>query len=451
MYVFDNNCNQVLKQKGDTNKIHDVCWDEKPGSKRFSTAGVKHMYFWDAAGAGGDKKKGLFGQNEQTSFACTAWDSNGVCYSGGSNGKIYVWGGSDGRQCEKTLDLHKGFICALRFADGKLFSGAKDGKVNCINVADCTVQNCIEFPSLIRAIDCCNGKLVVGQRDGTITCHENGTNTDIMKSHSDGEVWGLDQCADGTVVTSGDDNKVMFWDPNTRKHCKTVKVTDRREKSRRGRASTLSKLPDSQCSRCVCTNDQWLAIAGNDGAVSIRQCSAPDTECHLLKDSTEWIEVMAFSPDNQYLAVGSHDNTIYVYRTSDWGLQGKCTGHSSYIMALDWCCHSKFIRSNCGAYELLFFEVPSCQQDPSGRSNLKNTEWATVTCKFLWQTTGIYPSGTDGTHVNSVSGSCDKMFLATGDDYGLVNIFNDPCIKAMPRSYRGHSEHVVRVLWGQND
>jgi len=61
---------------------------------------------------------------------------------------------------------------------------------------------------------------------------------------------------------------------------------------------------------------------------------------------------------------------------------------------------------------------------------LKNTVWATVTCKFLWQTTGIYPSGTDGTHVNSVCGSADKMFLATGDDYGLVNIFNDPCIKA---------------------
>ena len=69
---------------------------------------------------------------------------------------------------------------------------------------------------------------------------------------------------------------------------------------------------------------------------------------------------MAFSPDNQYLAVGSHDNAIYVYRTSDWGLQGKCTGHSSYIMALDWCAHSKFLRTNCGAYELLFFEVPSC-------------------------------------------------------------------------------------------
>lgn len=299
-----------------------------------------------------------------------------------------------------------------------------------IDVNSCQVLKTSEFPSLIRAIDCHADKLIVGQRNGTITCKDASNQMDIMCSHDNGEVWGLAQQADGTVVTSGDDNKVMFWNPDQRKCTKTVKVTDRREKSRRGRASTLSKLPDSQCSRSVAVNNDWIAVAGNDGAVSIRASSNPDAECQLLKDSTEWIEVMSFSPDNQYLAVGSHDNTIYVYRTSDWGLQGKCTGHSSYIMALDWCCHSKFIRSNCGAYELLFFEVPSCNQDPSGRSNTLDTEWATVTCKFLWQTQGIYPRGTDGTHVNSVVGSCDKMFLATGDDYGLVNVFNDPCVRA---------------------
>jgi len=49
----------------------------------------------------------------------------------------------------------------------------------------------------------------------------------------------------GNIVTSGDDNKVMMWDPEFR-YCKqTCKVTDRSEKVRRGGASTLSNLPDS--------------------------------------------------------------------------------------------------------------------------------------------------------------------------------------------------------------
>ncbi len=256
---------------------------------------------------------------------------------------------------------------------------------------------------------------------------------------------------DGSIVTSGDDNKVMMWDPNSRRHMKTCKVTDRSEKVRRGGASTLSNLPDSQCSRAVAVNNDWLAVAGNDGKVSIRACSAPDSEVHLLKESKEWIEVMSFSPDNQWLAVGSHDDKIRIYSTSSWNCEGTMTAHKSYIMALDWCTQSHYIRSNCGAYELLFHTVPDCKQDPSGRSNTKGVTWASKTCKFQWETTGIYPSGTDGTHINSVCGSADGQLLATGDDYGLVNLFRDPCIKGRPRCYRGHSEHVVRVMFANSD
>jgi microtubule-associated protein-like 1/2 len=403
VYLYDNNGNAVFKEKGDTNKIHDVCWDAVPGSTRFATAGVKHIYFWESGTPGGNKKKGLFNGHEMTSFACVAWCDQGKCYTGGSNSKIYIWGGDDGRKCEATMDFHsKGFISALRFANGKLFSGGKDGKVNCIDTGSRTVTMCVEFPGLVRAVDFDKDMLLVGQRDGTITCAKDGVKTNIMCSHSDGEVWGLAQNSDGCIVTSGDDNKVMMWDPVARKHLKTVQVSERVKHVKRG-ASTLSRFPDSKCSRSVAINSEFIAVASNDGCVSIRTCAVPGTECKLLSEPKEWIEVMAFSPNNEYLAVGSHDNNIYVYSTSDWSLVGTCRAHNSYIMALDWCCASEYLRSNCGAYELLFFKVPSCDQDPSGRSNTTATQWATNTV-----TEGIYPSGTDGTHINSVAGSCDK-------------------------------------------
>mmetsp|Transcript_20427 Transcript_20427/g.25146 ORF Transcript_20427/g.25146 Transcript_20427/m.25146 type:complete len:88 (+) Transcript_20427:849-1112(+) len=87
--------------------------------------------------------------------------------------------------------------------------------------------------------------MLIGQRDGTITLDQGGSRNNIMSSHSDGEVWGLTQQADGTIITSADDNKVMLWNPSERKLQKTVKVSERRVKAKRGGASTLSRLPDS--------------------------------------------------------------------------------------------------------------------------------------------------------------------------------------------------------------
>ncbi len=125
-----------------------------------------------------------------------------------------------------------------------------------------------------------------------------------------------------------------------------------------------------------------------------------------------------------------------------------CTfkGHSSYITALDWSFDDGMIRSCCGAYELLFWSLASKKQDTSGASNSTGTEWANTSVKFGWRVTGIFPTGTDGTHVNSVEESKDHKLIATGDDFGLVNVYRNPCRENhKARSYRGHSEHVTNL------
>lgn len=92
------------------------------------------------------------------------------------------------------------------------------------------------------------------------------------------------------------------------------------------------------------------------------------------------------------------------------------------------------------------------EQDKSGKSNTTGTDWATKTVKFGWHVDGIFPNGCDGTHINGVSGSKDGCLIATGDDFGLVNIFRDPVRNGgIPVSMRGHSEHVVRVQFADDD
>ena len=118
------------------------------------------------------------------------------------------------------------------------------------------------------------------------------------------------------------------------------------------------------------------------------------------------------------LAIGSHDNMIYLYNcdatsyTKTWKLKA----HSSYITCLDWSEDQDWIRSCCGAYELLFFsglsEEPSKEHQvkknaPGGASATCDTHWSDHSCKFGWYVDSIFPAGTDGTHVNAVRLSAD--------------------------------------------
>lgn len=148
------------------------------------------------------------------------------------------------------------------------------------------------------------------------------------------------------------------------------------------------------------------------------------------------------------LAVGSHDNRVYVYKCEDWSLVGKCAKSTSFITALDWDEEGKLIRTNDASYELLFYEIPACTQLTTGRSDTVGTTWATTTCPLTWETEGSFPRGTDGTHVNMVGRDETVNFLVTGDDWCMVNIFNNPARPGnRPRSYKGHSEFVTNVIF----
>ena len=455
VYAYDTMSGQsIMKANGDTNRIRDVAWSKKPGSTRFATAGTRHIYFWDASDPS-YKKKGIFSGKPMTSMSAVVWDSDDICYTAGSNGAVYKWGTD--RVCMEVVQAHKKgyFACAIALEGGKLYTGGKDKKICVIDPASMTVSSEIQVDSMPRAIDVMNDKMLVGFRDGTIKLDDKV----LMRSHCDGEVWGLDYIEGQGPVTSADDNKVLFWDENKRECCNIAPVTtSRKVNARRGGASTMADNYDSQQSRAVAVNGEWLVFATNDGAVTVRKVAAPATpigeggEDMLITGSSEWIEVLQFSPDGSKLAVGSHDDKVRVYDVTDnFSLIGTCSGHSSYILSLDWSADGSYIRTNSGDYELLFWQIPSCDQDPSGASNTKGTEWATNTVKIAWHVRGIWPKGVDGTHINGVNTSPDGSLIVTADDFGLVSLWNNPCRPgANPRCYRGHSEHVVRAKFSSS-
>lgn len=113
-----------------------------------------------------------------------------------------------------------------------------------------------------------------------------------------------------------------------------------------------------------------MAIGCNDGEVYIRlidykddgsatlkkHCTVSETNQKPTMIPAEWIECMAYNPDCSVLAVGSHDNFVYLYnKEKKYKYTGKLKGHSSFITCLDWSQDGSYMRTNCGAYELLFW------------------------------------------------------------------------------------------------
>jgi len=193
-----------------------------------------------------------------------------------------------------------------------------------------------------------------------------------------------------------------------------------------------------------------LVVCSNLGKVSVRDFTDLDKKIASLKDAQEWCEVAKYSPDEKFLATASHDNNLYVYTVGDDGsysLYKSFSKHNSFVTAFDWSADGTYIRTQCGAYEKLYFNIPDKTQDAAGLSNTKDLQWATISVKLGWDVQGVHPSGEDGTHVNGVEVSADRSLLVSTDDWGLMNVYNYPVCDSLhePRSYSGHSEHVVRA------
>ena len=102
------------------------------------------------------------------------------------------------------------------------------------------------------------------------------------------------------------------------------------------------------------------------------------TEVVHIKDRKEAIHELKFSPDGSYLAVGSNDGPVDLYAVGQrYKKVGECSRSSSFITHLDWSVDSRFLQSNDGAGERLFYRMPGNRGNRGNRGNCGNT-WEPV-------------------------------------------------------------------------
>ena len=170
------------------------------------------------------------------------------------------------------------------------------------------------------------------------------------------------------------------------------------------------------------------------------------------KHRREEISQVKYSPDGRWLAVGSHDNFVDMYDVvRNFKRVGVCKGHSSYITHMDWSDDSRLLQTNSGDYELLYWEVPSCEQ-VKFPSALKDVHWATWTCPLGWPVQGVWPKHADGTDISACDRAhTDESAVVVAEDFGMIKLFPCDVGRADYHGYVGHAHHVTNVRFSYND
>uniref|UniRef100_K3WWS9 EF-hand domain-containing protein n=1 Tax=Globisporangium ultimum (strain ATCC 200006 / CBS 805.95 / DAOM BR144) TaxID=431595 RepID=K3WWS9_GLOUD len=459
--------------------VWNVCFND---DHEIVTCGDKHILFWQfptaAAVTSGlppgamSMKKGLFASHKlckvDAKVLAVASFIKQQVISSQADGSLCVW--KDRRCVDVKVHAHSGAIPAL-FVDKKkqlVFSGGSDGKICTWNAQlECTKSLDIAHlaasaglkPSLastkIQSLHVRDGRILMSTAGGEI-CElidaasssatagvaAAGTHRFLVhvRGHYRGELWGLDAHPSKLqFATAGDDGYLRLWDAPTR--------------------SLLASHPWKYggLPRCVTfsSDGNHIACGSNDGKVRIVNASLDtvilEWKC-ALSLSKGGVQVLRYSPNGDWLAVGCHDQRIHVFDAHTYKKHGECRGHSGTVTHMDFSKDSRVLQSTAaGTGELLFWSVATLKQIPSA-SAVRDVVWATWSCPFGWPVQGIWAPESNESDINAVCRSHDGRVVVTGDDAGRVTLFQYPCVTAAPRrTYVGHASHVTRCAFTAAD
>ncbi|XP_046848411.1 echinoderm microtubule-associated protein-like 6 [Xenia sp. Carnegie-2017] len=426
---------------GHSDRVFDLNFNPNNDNQMVS-CGVKHIKFWKWQGNSLKPQKGIFGKGgEIQTMLCVVFGLNGIAYAGTLAGDIYKW---EKNNLVGSIHGHQAAVFTIHKSTDGFATGSKDGSIilwdnnfKVVTKID-LVNSDIGYKGLSLRSVCWSGdRIIVGTNDSEIlevlASNKESART-IVQGHAEGELWALAVHPKKTMFATGsDDCSIRLWSFSDRLLLARIDLDHM--------IRSLAFHPDGSQIAGGLSNGSFIVLKTRDLSEILR-----------TKDRNEVIHELKYSPDGAYLAVGSNDNFVDIYATSQrYKKVGECRGNSSFITHLDWSEDSKYIQTNSGAVERLFFKIPAGKR-VTNKEEIKEINWATWTGVLGTEVNGIWGKYTDTNDVNAIDTSFRSNTLVSGDDFGLVKLFRFPCVKkgAHFRKYIGHSAHVTNVRFSHD-
>ncbi|XP_045677967.1 echinoderm microtubule-associated protein-like 5 isoform X1 [Phyllostomus hastatus] len=419
---------------------------------QFVSVGVKHVKFWTLAGRALLSKKGLLSTLEdarmQTMLA-VAFGASNLTFTGTISGDVCVW--KDHVLCRVVARAHTGPVFAMytTLRDGLIVTGGKERpskEGGAVKLWDQELRRCRAFrletgqvTDCVRSVCRGKGKILVGTKNAEIieVGEKNAACSILVHGHVDGPIWGLaTHPSRDFFLSAAEDGTVILWDIADKKMLNKVTL---------GLAArAVSYSPEGDMVAIGMKNGEFIVLLVSSlkiwGKKRDRRCPIHD---------------IRFSPDSRFLAVGSSENSVDFYDLSLGPTLNRvscCRDIPSFVIQMDFSADSRYLQVSTGCYKRHVYEVPSGRHllDPAA---IDRITWATWTSILGNEVLGIWSRHAEKADVNCACVSHSGISLVTGDDFGMVKLFDFPCPEkfAKHKRFLGHSPHVTNIRFTSGD
>ncbi|KAJ8919551.1 hypothetical protein NQ315_002173 [Exocentrus adspersus] len=292
LYQFTLPTKVVVKYDAHESEISAVKWN--PVERFLATGGAdRKLKLWDISKGTSESKGTLVGSN--AGVMAVDFDSSGTLILGASNDyATRVWTVNDQR-LRHTLTGHSGKVMAAKFLGeaSKVVTGSHD---RTLKIWDLKSRACIETKF---AGSSCNDVVTVDSA--------------------------------GSIIISGHfDKSIRFWDSRSESSADNIVLN--------GKVTSLDLTKDAKYLVC-CVRDDTLKLLDlrMNQVVTVFSCDG-------FKVSCDW-DRATFSPDGQYVAVGSSDGSVYIFGVASAKVEKVLKEHTAAVTATAWCPIATYLAS----------------------------------------------------------------------------------------------------------